>query len=108
MTRGPETITSVTITIDIKGASFTDGSRCIDWEPDIDNPDYCANCYRPYDENHGAKTEESVTWGVKWVLDEALAKIREQGISALDNRNLWDINGQTVGRIIIEREEKGS
>jgi hypothetical protein len=108
MARGPETITSVTITIDVKGASFTDESRCVDWEPDADDPNYCANCYLPYDENHGAKTEASVGWGVEYALTGALQLIAKRGITALDNRNLLDINGQTVGRIIIEREEKGS
>ena len=107
MTRGPETITSVTVTIDVKGASFTDESRCVDWEPDLDNPDYCANCYRRADENHGAKTEESVAWGVKYVLDRAQRQMA-WGISNLDNYPLIDVNGQTVGCIIIEREEKGS
>jgi len=105
--RGPETITSVTITIDVKGASFTDEHRCIDFTPETDAPDRCDSCFRPEGEHH-AKTEQSVTWGVEYVLREALAKVGVWGVSASDGSNLLDINGQTVGRIIIEREEKDS
>jgi hypothetical protein len=103
--RGPETITSVTVTIDVKGSSFTDESRCVDF--DDDGVGDCTSCFRPEAEHH-AKTEESVAWGVKYLLREALRKIDDRGVSALDNRPLLDINGQTVGRITIEREEKGS
>jgi DNA-directed RNA polymerase subunit N (RpoN/RPB10) len=108
MTRGPETITSVTITIDVKGSSFTDEHRCVDFDPDVDgDPTRCFSCGRPEGEHH-AKTERSVTWGVGYLLREALRRIDDRGVTAMDNRNLLDINGQTVGRIIIEREEKGS
>jgi hypothetical protein len=102
--RGPETITSVTVTVDVKGSSFTDEHRCIDFDPEPDTPDQCFSCQRPEAEHH-AKTEQSVTWGVEYVLREALTKIGACGVSAYDNRPLLDINGQTVGRIIIERED---
>ena len=105
--RGPETITSVTITIDVKGASFTDEHRCVDFTPETDAPDRCDSCFRPEGEHH-AKTEQSVAWGVKYVLRKAHKHIAARGIAALDNQPLLDINGQTVGRIIIEREEKDS
>jgi hypothetical protein len=105
--RGPETITSVTVTVDVKGSSFTDEHRCIDFDPEPDTPDQCFSCQRPEAEHH-AKTEQSVTWGVEQILAQALNKIRARGVTDMDNRNLLDINGQTVGRIIIEREEKGS
>jgi hypothetical protein len=42
------------------------------------------------------------------VLREALTKVGAWGVTASEGSNLLDINGQTVGRIIIEREEKGS
>ena len=105
--RGPETITSVTITIDVKGASFTDEHRCVDFTPETDAPDRCDSCFRPEGEHH-AKTEQSVTWGVEYVLREALTKVGAWGVSDSDNHTLLDINGQTVGRIIIEREEDQS
>lgn len=107
MSRGPETITSVSIIIDVKGASFTDEHRCVDFEPEDNDPESCFSCSRPEDEHH-AKTEQSVTWGVEYVLREALTKVGAWGVSAYENRNLLDVNGQTVGRIIIEREEEGS
>jgi hypothetical protein len=107
MSRGPETITSVTVTIDVKGASFTDEHRCVDFDPEADAPDQCFTCQRPESEHH-AKTEQSVTSGVEYVLRQAFAKIVASGITASDGRNLLDVNGQTVGRIIIEREEQGS
>ena len=104
MSRGPETITSVSVIIDVKGASFTDEHRCVDFDPDIDgDPTACFSCGNREDEHH-AKTEESVAWGVKYVLAEAQKHIAARGITALDNQPLLDINGQTVGRIIIERE----
>jgi hypothetical protein len=105
--RGPETITSVTITVDVKGASFTDEHRCVDFTPEADAPERCDSCFQPEAEHH-AKTEQSVTWGVKYVLAEAHKHIAARGITALDNQPLLDINGQTVGRIIIEREEDES
>jgi hypothetical protein len=110
--RGPETITSVTVTIDVKGSSFTDESRCVDfapdsWAPDPEDRDICTSCFHR-EADHHAKTEQSVTWGVEQILAQALNKIRARGVTDMDNRNLLDINGQTVGRIIIEREEKGS
>lgn len=102
--RGPETITSVTVTVDVKGASFTDEHRCVDFDPEPDAPDQCYSCLRPEAE-HYAKTEDSVSWGVKYVLNEAHKHIAARGVTAMDGRNLLDINGQTVGRIIIERED---
>lgn len=104
MTRGPHTITSVSVIIDVKGSSFTDESVCIDFNPEIDDPDLCFSCQQPEGKHH-AKTEQSVTWGIEQVLQEAITKIGAWGITAQDNRNLLDINGQTVGRIIIERED---
>lgn len=102
--RGPETITSVSVIIDVKGASFTDEHLCVDFDPDTaSDPDLCFSCQRPEGEHH-ANTEQSVTWGVEYVLREALTKIGAWGVSASDNQTLLDINGQTVGRIIIERE----
>lgn len=107
MRGGPETITSVSVIIDVKGASFTDEHLCVDFDPEPDAPDQCYSCLRPKAEHH-AKTEQSVAWGVKYVLAEAHKHIAARGITALDNQPLLDINGQTVGRIIIEREEDES
>ena len=104
---GPETITSVSVIIDVKGASFTDEHRCVDFTPEADAPDQCHSCFRPEAEHH-AKTEQSVTWGVEYVLRQAFAKIVASGVTGSDGRNLLDINGQTVGRIIIEREKDES
>ena len=105
--RGPETITSVSVIIDVKGASFTDEHRCVDFTPEADAPERCDSCFQPEAEHH-AKTEQSVTWGVEYVLREALTKVGAWGVSASDGSNLLDINGQTVGRIIIEREKDES
>jgi hypothetical protein len=85
--RGPETITSVTITIETRAAEFSHVTN---------------------DQRNGTYDEGTVTAGIVEVLDTLVTRIHERGIESFDSRPIISPGGVNVGRVIIEREEEGS
>lgn len=78
-------ITSVTFTIETASAEFSH---------ETNGPD------------NGVYDDETISRGIVRMLDKYAARIRQYGIEHYDGLPIIGVNGQTVGRIIIEREDK--